>query len=74
LKWRLICPEKKKERNHKINIFFRIVFWAGDLNFRIETLERDDIIKIALARGPYDQLLKHDQVNMNSFVTRFGKF
>ena len=46
----------------------RIVFWAGDLNFRIEKLTREEVITIALNDSSYEKLLEHDQVLQNLFL------
>ena len=40
---------------------FSYVFWMGDLNFRLDDVSRDDIIRY-VEEDTFDQLLVNDQV------------
>ena len=50
--------------NHPIYSYCSVVFWFGDLNYRIEM--SNDEVRYLIDKGQYHELLDHDQ------VTHFG--
>ena len=45
----------------KKNICFSLVFWIGDLNYRLDNVDID-VVKRHIQEGSYQRLMQHDQV------------
>lgn len=54
-----------------IHLFFYFfcsyVLWMGDLNFRIDELQREDVLT-RIEKKEYDYLLQYDQVSISPVV------
>lgn len=47
--------------------FFSVVFWFGDLNFRIDDLEMQ-VVKLAIDNNKFSILWEKDQVKPNVYM------